>query len=172
MKLLKWVEVSPGYLKAEPIKIDINFIDICEGRFWGLYNFNYSFRISIHQRSSPTKGWTHQLLLDGMHVYCKSVDEAKDIAERMYGRIVQAFTKQLPQLNLPRRKSVKNKKTKLLTTLRERGIVGRIWFSQVKNMGGWMFSFEGSDPQLLGSNYEQALDFINSGTLDFYKGIK
>jgi hypothetical protein len=63
----------------------------------------------------------------------------------------------------------KFKTKKLSAFLEKRGINGRVWYSRLRGLTGWMFSYKGGDPQLLGSNYQQALEFIHSGTLDFLK---
>jgi hypothetical protein len=63
----------------------------------------------------------------------------------------------------------KFKTRKLSAFLEKRGIVGRVWYSRLRGKVGWMFNQNGGGPILIGSNYEQALDFVQNGTLDFYK---
>jgi hypothetical protein len=207
MGLLRWVEADIGtskpFLKAEIVNLHLNFIDLCEGRFWGGSEFNFQLKFSIHERIVKNNGFDYQLLApNGIHIYCKDVEEAKELAEVMYRRILGALseqinrkpdTEQLPEGELARRlqeglrmsrmtteqfnrvmwkrhcKLKKFKTRELSAFLEKRGIVGRVWYSRLRGMNGWMFSYKGGDPQLLGSNYEQALDFIQSGTLDFLK---
>jgi hypothetical protein len=187
------------FLKATIVNFRLDFTDLIQGRFWGGHEYYFSEGFSIHERIIKDKGWNYQLLAPGgVHVYTKDVEEAKEIAELMFRRIAHTIVEQLnkqPEPELPvanklqkaleaaqrtteqlnrvmwkRHCKLKKFKTKdLSAVLEKRGIVGRVWYSQVKGMVGWMFSYQGGDPQLLGSNYEQALDFIQSGTLDFLK---
>lgn len=138
----------------------------------GGHTVNFKMNFSIHERIGTLSQWTHQLLMpDGIHIYCKSIKEAKELAEIAARRIFVSFKKQFPSIKA-KRNNVKDKAIKLSDALLKRGINGftRIWFSKIKHMGGWMFAFDGNEPQLLGPNYKEALEFINSGSLDFYKG--
>jgi len=207
MGLLRWVEASAGtskpFLKAEIVNLSMDFIDLCEGRFWGGSTFYFQLKFSIHERIVHTNGWTHQLLApNGIHIYCKDVEEAKEMAEVIYRRILDALSEQInrkpeiavvPDKNIAKKlneglasaklttenlnrvlykkfcRQTKHKTEKLLFLARKRGIDGRIWYSRIRGMTGWMFCFNGCDPQLLGSNYQQAIDMLNSGTFDFYR---
>lgn len=205
MGLLRWTETSAGtsrpFLKAEIVNLDMDFIDLCEGRFWGGSKFYFQLKFSIHERIVKSNGWNYQLLApNGIHIYCKDVEEAKELAEVMYRRILEALFEQtnrkperlpdgevakklnkaldyskmnIEQFNavLYRRfcKNTKYKTEKILSLLEKRGINGRIYYSRLRNNYGWMFCYNGCQPILIGSNYEQAIAFIHSGTLDFYK---
>lgn len=205
--MLNWeeVDVTTGklFLKASPVNLTLDFMDLCKDRFWGGHNFHLDIRFSIHERIIKDKGWNYQLLApNGIHIYCKDVEEAKEIAELMYRRIVGNFLEQinvkpepekLPEGEIAKKlnksldasrmtteqlnrvlwkrhcKVQKFKTQKLSAFLENRGIVGRVWYSRLRGLNGWMFSQHGGQPILLGSNYEQALDMANSGSLDFYK---
>ncbi len=207
MGMLRWVETDAGtsrpFLKAEIVNLNLDFLDICEGRFWGGHNFWFQLKFSIHERIIKDKGWSHQLLApNGIHIYCRSVEEAKEIAEQMFERIARALMEQinrrpaieqLPEGEVAKKlnkaldfskmtteqfnhvmykkfcRNTKHKIMKLSAIAENRGINGRIWYSRLRGSYGWMFSFQGGPPQLLGSNYEQAVDMLNSGTFDFYK---
>lgn len=172
MGILKWIEENPGQcpIRAELFNVNINLIDLCEGRFWGGHSVHFRMNFSIYERKDTLSQWTHQLLLpNGVHIYCKSVEEAKELAETSATRIFKAFKEQLPTIK-EKKSNVTDKRYKLVKAIESRGVLGRIWYSRIQNMAGWWFTYKGSDPQLLGAKYEEALDFINSGTLDFYAG--
>jgi hypothetical protein len=208
MGLLTWVESDVGgsrpFLKAEIVNLHLDFMNLCEGRFWGGHEFYFQLKFSIHERIVKSKDWSYQLLApNGIHIYCKDVEEAKELAEVMYRRILDALSEQinrspepekLPEGELAKKlnkamaaskttienlnavlykkfcRNQKHKTEKLLSLVKKRSIMGRVYYSRIRNMkNGWMFTHDGGRPVLIGSNYQQAVDFINSGTLDFYK---
>lgn len=208
MGLLRWVEAdvatSRKFLKAEIVNLSMDFIDLCQGRFWGGSTFYFQLKFSIHERIVKDKGWNYQLLApNGIHIYCKDVEEAKEMAEVIYRRIIGALSEQinrspepekLPEGELANKlnkamaaskatienlnvvlykrfcRNTKHKTEKLLSLVKKRGIMGRVYYSRIRNMkNGWMFTHNGGRPILIGTNYQQAVDFINGGTLDFYK---
>jgi len=190
--LLRWVEAgcSKNFLKAEIINLHLDFIDLCEGRFWGASDLYFQLKYSIHERIVKDHGWNYQLLApNGIHIYCKDVEEAKEIAEIMYRRTINALLEQVKnpeKLNKSLEyskmtkeqfdramykifcRNTKHKTKKLISLLNKRGVSGKVYYSRIRRNVGWMFVYEGGDPILLGSNYEQALDMIQSGTLDFF----
>ncbi len=105
MSLLKWEEVKDVmhsyrekvFLKAKVVNLNIDFIDLCEGRFWGGRNFYFDITFSIHERlvSEPSE-WKYQLLAPtGIHIYCRTIEEAKEIADVMYRKIVAGLVNQI-----------------------------------------------------------------------------
>lgn len=207
MGLLNWVEAdvatSRKFLKAEIVNLSLDFIDLCKDRFWGSSSFAFQLKFSIHERIIKDKGWAYQLLApNGIHVYCKDVEEAKEMAELMYRRIIGALSEQIqksapppPETKVVKRlnnliesgkaqsadlnatlyrrhcRNIKHKTDKLFSLLKKRGIDGRVYYSRLRRHYGWMFVHQGGAPLLIGSNYQQAVDFVQSGSLDFYGTI-
>jgi hypothetical protein len=105
MGLLKWQELESDcvtfktFWKADILNLNLDFLDLCEGRHWGGRTYYHREGFSIYPKLSKSDGpipWTHQLLApNGIHVYCRSVDEAKEVAEIMYTRIVEAIREQI-----------------------------------------------------------------------------
>jgi ribosomal protein S10 len=100
MGLLTWVESNVGgsrpFLKAEIVNMHLDFMDLCEGRFWGGHDFYFQLKFSIHERIVKSKDWNYQLLApNGIHIYCKDVEEAKELAEVMYRRILDVLSEQI-----------------------------------------------------------------------------
>ncbi len=167
MGILKWVEETPGQcpIRAELVNVDVNLIDLCEGRFWGGHSFHLRFIFSIYERQQTLSQWTHSLLVpDGIHIYCRSVQEAKDLAEIAATRLFSAIKKQIPAIKT-KRSNIRDKKFKLVQAMESRGIFGRVWYSRIQNMAGWWLYRKELEPQFLGLKYEQALDFINDGMI-------
>jgi hypothetical protein len=162
MGILKWIEETPGQcpIRAELVNININLIDLCEGRFWGGHEFQFKLIFAIYERIETLSQWTHQLLMpNSVHIYCRNVEEAKELAETSAIRIFKAFKEQLPVIKV-KRNNIKDKKFKLEQVMESRGIFGRVWYSRIQNMAGWWLYREELEPQFIGLKYEQALDFI------------
>lgn len=182
MRHLHWetcCSTNEPYLKANLVHVNIDFSDICENASWGGHNYYLDISFSIHKRKRSAcddSEWTHQLLIpNGCHFYCKSEEEAKDIAEKAYKKMRVAFeenSKKFYQKQTDYRKQLnktKQKKRKLLSLLNKRGINGEVYYSN-KHPLGWMFVWSGKtvkNPDRLGFNFVEAVDFIESGTLDF-----
>ncbi len=164
--MLHWEEVDIGcsrkFLTAKFIGLAIDFSDICQNRFWGNNAFKFNYCFSIHERIMKSN-WSYQLLAPSdIHVYCKSIDEAKAIAEVMAKRISGALLERFGKIKGSLR-NVKKKREKLIELATFRGLRFRnIWY-----LGGWHITLLNDVQQLLGSNYEQALDMLNSGAFDF-----
>lgn len=207
--MLKWVETTAGtsrpFLKAEIVNLHLDFMDLCEGRFWGGHQFYFQLKFTIHERTVKDDKYTHQLLApNGIHIYCVSADEAKELAEVIYKRIISAISEQskveeperLPDgevakmLNASMKstneivqnlnevlykkfcRQTKHKCRKLWMFLDRRGIIGRVFYSRLPRNTGWKFVYKGYEPVKIGSNYQQAVDMIQSGALDFYGNTK
>lgn len=185
MGLLKWEEVklndySRPFWKAEIVNLNMDFIDICKDRYWGGSTFYLNIKFSIHERIVKDSQWAYQLLApNGIHIYCKDIEEAKGIAEQMYARIRNAIHERInvveevrePEPMMWKRhcRHTKHKTKNLFAFLKKRGIEGRVYFSRLRRHYGWMFCQNGSQPVMIGMNYETAINMIDSGTLDIYK---
>lgn len=180
MSRLKWEVVKhPGPLrgddwyKAGPT-LNIDLMDLCEGRFWGGHRIYMQIGFSIHKlrgKNYPNNNWTHQLIApNGVHIYVTSVEEGKEIAEVIYARILApliAAEKETPFIKLLLLNKEKNKQAKLEALLRERKIDGRVYYSN-KNPKGWMHIWtQDHGPQRLGYDYASAVELIEKGTMDF-----
>ncbi len=69
--------------------------------------------------------------------------------------------------------NTRNKALHLARMLAERGIPGTVWYSWTSPPGiGWMHSLPRKKdvPQRIGHNYAQAVEMIESGTMDFLAG--
>lgn len=197
MGLLKWETVklndySRPFWKAEIVNLQMDFIDICKDRYWGGSTFYLNIKFSIHERIVRDSQWAYQLLApNGIHIYCKDIEEAKAIAEQMYARIRGALLERLqppakePDVGFEIAKKLnkaldyskmtrhcrhtKHKTKKLFAYLQKRGIEGRVYFSRLRRHYGWHFSQNGSQPLMIGTNYATAINMINCGALDIYK---
>jgi hypothetical protein len=178
MARLDWVFIknrSPvgneGFYRAATI-INLDLMDLCEGRFWGSHVIHMSISFSIHERNMKDENdWPYQLLApNGVHIYCRSKEEGKEIAEVIYARILApliAVEKETPFVRLLLLNKDKNKKAKLEALLKERKIDGEVYYSN-KNPKGWMHLWtKDHDPQRLGYDYASAVDLIAKGTMDF-----
>lgn len=179
MARLKWETVKHNsfldgddWFKAGPT-LDINLMDLCEGRYWGGSRIYLRIGFSIHKRKSvkDANDWPYMLLApNGVHIYVHSIEEGKEIAEVIYARILApliAAEKETPFVRLLLLNKDKNKKAKLEALLRERKIDGEVYYSN-KNPKGWMHLWNKyHDPQRLGYDYASAVELIEKGTMDF-----
>lgn len=175
MPRLKWETVkdcgSIPFIKASNI-VNLDLIDLCEGRFWGGSKIWMDIKFSIHKRIhvKSLDDWTYQLLApNGVHIYLHSEEEGKEIAEIIYARILGALIakeKETPYIKLLLRNKTKHKKAKLEAMLRERKIDGQVYYSN-KRPKGWMHLWRDGDPQRLGYDYAQAVELIEHGTMNF-----
>jgi hypothetical protein len=102
---------------AEVLSLNMDFLDLCEGRYWGGHTFYLQIKFSIHERIVKDGRGTHQLLApNGIHVFCHGVDEAKECAETMYRRILEAVHEKMP-LVPPERPKIENLAEKLNRSL-------------------------------------------------------
>lgn len=177
MPRLKWVivnEYGTPWLKASNV-INLDITDLCAGRSWGGNKIYIAINFSIHERKSVgQERWTHQLLApNGVHIYLHSVEEGKVIAETIYARILASLcpSEKLLVKALLRNKT-KHKKAKLEALLKKWDIRGEVYYSN-KFPKGWMHvSKHGWPPQRLGFDYAQAVELIESGTLNFLNLIR
>jgi hypothetical protein len=123
MSLLNWKVVDIGCLKpilvAEVLELNMDFLDLCEGRYWGGHTFYLQIKFSIHERIVKDHHGTHQLLApNGIHVFCHGVDEAKEVASTMYRRILEAVHEKMP-LVAPEPPKIENIAEKLNAALKQ-----------------------------------------------------
>lgn len=178
MARLKWETIKhPGPLKGDDHyragpTLDIDLMDLCEGRFWGGHRIYMRIGFSIFKlQGKRENNWTHQLLApNGVHIYVTSLEEGKEIAEIIYARILApliAAEKETPFIRLLLLNKDKKKKQKLEALLRARKIDGEVYYSN-KHPKGWMHLWtKDHDPQRLGYDYASAVDLIEKGTMDF-----
>jgi hypothetical protein len=146
-------------------------MDLCEGRFWGSHVIHMSIAFSIHERNMKDENdWPYQLLApNGVHIYVRSKEEGKEIAEIIYARILTpliAAEKETPFVKHLLLNTHKNKKVNLENLLRARKIDGEVYYSN-KYPKGWMHQWTKGVPQRLGYDYASAVDLIENGTMDF-----
>lgn len=178
MARLKWVFVknsSPvgneGFHRASTV-INLDLMDLCEGRFWGSHVIHMAISFSIHERNIKNENdWPYQLLApNGVHIYCRSKEEGKEIAEIIYARILApliAAEKETLFIRLLLLNKHKKKKENLEVLLRERNIDGEVYYSN-KNPKCWMHLWtKDHSPQRLGYDYASAVELIEKGTMDF-----
>lgn len=173
MSRLTWVTVTnygnTPWIKASNL-VNLDLMDLCEGRFWGSSSIWMDIRFSIFKLKKLFDDWTHQLMApNGVHIYLSSEEEGKQIAEVIYARILGALIaqeKETPYIKTLLRNKTKHKQAKLEAMLRSRNIDGQVYYSN-KGQKGWMFLWRKSDPQRLGYDYAQAVELIEHGTMDF-----
>ena len=61
------------------------------------------------------------------------------------------------------------KQEKLEKLLCDRNISGKVYYSRKRPLG-WMHDWHDGFPQRLGYNYQQAVELIEHGTMDFLAG--
>ena len=76
---------------------------------------------------------------------------------------LEAFFERRRRLNATR-----NKTRCLTAILRSRGLPGRVYYSRRRYLVGWLHCWRKVE-QLLGADYAEAVDLIESGTMDFMR---